>query len=624
MMDPLAATPATIPQLAKPERSHAKASLPGLDVVAATLITIGLFAFVFLAPHELSRAAAITFLLTGLAIVGWTLTPIPDSVVAITAALGLVLTGALPEERFYAALGTELVWLLISAFVIAAAIKSSGLTERFAQSVVKPFSTVNGFFHALTLVVSATVFLIPSTSGRAALLLPVFVSLAPVMPTPSLRRALALLFPSAILLSAGGSLIGAGAHFIAVETIQTSTGLTVSFVDWILLALPVALLAAHGATVLILLLFVPAKDRRRPLNTKGHVPEANYTAKHKRLMCLLGLLIAAWVTSGMHGIGIAIIGCMGAAVVVTPLFTDEKPKALFKNVETELLVFLASTWVIAQAVVSSGKAKWLADKLLFVLPLDLLQHREFVILVTIIIATAAHLVINSRSARAAVLIPSLALPLAEFGHDTMTLVMATVLGTGFCQTMVASAKPIAIFKSAGDDLFGQKDLFRLAMPLLPLKVGLIAAFAIFIWPLQVPPQPANSADVGPTASALRLSNPDPIRLTSHQTEHQEPMKGALCTRTELETLMLATIYERRMWAAGWWHVWDRLRRDGFPIEKSAVRNIYKSQDMVRLRSHSLQFAEVNQDAESITSAKISCSGRQISKTDAAPTPRKKP
>lgn len=624
MMDPLAATPANIQQLVKPNCSSKRSSLPGLDVVAATLIAVGLFAFVFLAPHELSRPAAITFLLTGLAIVGWTLTPIPDSVVAISAALGLVLTGALPEERFYAALGTELVWLLISAFVIAAAIKSSGLTERFAQSVVKPFSTVNGFFHALTFVVSATVFLIPSTSGRAALLLPVFVSLAPVMPTPSLRRALALLFPSAILLSAGGSLIGAGAHFIAVETIQTSTGLTVSFLEWILLALPVALLASHGATVLILLLFVPPEERRLPLCTKDRVPEANFSGKHKKLMCLLGLLIAAWVTSGIHGIGIAIIGCVGAALVVTPLFTDEKPKALFKNVETELLVFLASTWVIAQAVVSTGKAKWLADKLLFVLPLDLLQHREFVILVTIVIATAAHLVINSRSARAAVLIPSLALPLAEFGHDTMILVMATVLGTGYCQTMVASAKPIAIFKSAGDDLFGQKDLFRLAMPLLPLKVGLIAAFAMFIWPLQSPSQSVNDAELSPTANALRLSNPDPVRLTALQFEPQEPMRGALCTRTELEALMLATIYERRMWAAGWWHVWDRLRKDGVPIEKSAVRDIYKSQDMVRLRSHSLKFAEVNLEAASVTRARMSCSGKPTSNNEIVPTPRKKP
>jgi len=580
-----------------------------VNTIAAALLATGLLVFVVFAPHSLSQAAAITFLLTGLAIIGWTLTPIPASVVAIAAALGLVLSGALPEERFYAALGTELVWLLISAFVIAAAIRSSGLTERFAHGVVRRFTTVNGFFHALTLLISATVFLVPSTSGRAALLLPVFLSLAPVMPSQHLRRALALLFPSAILLSAGGSLIGAGAHFIAVETIQASAGITVSFVDWMMLALPVALLAAHGATVLILLLFVPPEDRKLSLQFQQKPSGERYTPRQKRLLVLLAVLIVAWMTSELHGIGIAVIGCVGAALVVTPLFTSEKPKSLFKNVETELLVFLASTWLIAQAVVSTGKAEWLADKLLLVLPADLLENSVFVILATIGIATAAHLVINSRSARAAVLIPSLALPLSEFGHDAMTLVMVTVLGTGYCQTMLASAKPIAIFRSAGEDLFGQRDLFRLAVPLLPLKIGLIAGFALLVWPmLNFSPQ-TPIAQPAPATPAPQTAVSAAPEAQHKETGAAMPMKGALCTRQELETLMLGTIHDRQMWAAGWWHVWDRLRSDGIPIEKSAVKDIYKSRNMVRLRAHSLELAEVNLPSAAIGNARLSCKGQ---------------
>ena len=598
------------------------------SLAAAALIASMLLVFVFWMPHDLSRDAAITFLLTGLAIIGWTLTPIPDSVVAIGAALGLVLTGALPEEQFYAALGTELVWLLISAFVIAAAIRSSGLSEVFASKVIQPVSSVNGLFHALTLVVSATAFLVPSTSGRAALLLPVFLSLAPVMPTQNLLRALALLFPSVILLSAGGSLIGAGAHFIAVETIRSSTGHSISFVDWILLALPAALLASHGATFLILLLFVPKEERRLRLNVQTISREEKITPKQKRLLGLLAILVAAWMSNGFHGLGIALIGCLGAAVVVTPVFTDESPKALFRHVETELLVFLASTWMIAQAVVSTGKAKWFAETLLHFLPIELLQQRELVILVIVGVALTAHLLINSRSARAAVLIPSLALPLSEFGHNTATLVMATVLGTGYCQTMIASAKPIAIFRAAGDEHFDQKDLIKLAVPLLPLKFCLIAGFAIFVWPEHGTSTVVEETSLVSRHGTSRIDDESTGDQSLQMNEDQTFMPGALCTRHEMETLILGTIYHHGMWAAGWWHVWDRLRKDDVPVEKSAVKEIYRSQDMVRLRAHSPGFATVDLEPSVILNTKITCSGHRIASTlpgtRGIPVPRSKP
>ena len=598
----------------------------------AFLSALLLGVFVWLAPHNLPDNAAIALLLVGLAIIGWTLTPIPDSVVAIAAALGLVLTGSFPEERFYAAMGSELIWLLISAFIIAAAVQSSGLTERFARAATRPFSSVVGLFHVLTLVISATAFMIPSTSGRAALLVPVFLSLLPGMPTERLRRALALLFPTVILLSAGGSLIGAGAHFVAAEAIRSSGGVPVSFFNWIALGLPIALISTHSAAALILILFVPPKERRLPLDMYDTENVHSSRPKQKRLMILLTGLIIAWSTTALHGLGVAIIACIGAVLVVTPFFTDEKAKTLFRNVEIELLVFLAATVVIAQAVVHTGKSKWFADQILMVAPLELMENRVFAILIATFIAVVAHVFINSRSARAAVLIPSLALPLAEFGHDVTTLVMVTVLGTGFCQTMVASAKPIAVFKSASKECFKQADLFKLALPLLPLKMLIIAVFAIFIWPIQIQSLAVPGSG---TPSAISKDTVENIGPLFHQTnrapdvgEDVRPLKGALCTRDDLETLMLGTIRDHSMWAAGWWHIWDRLRRNGIPVEKAAVRDVYRAEDMVRLRAHSIRLAHLNLPVGAVHQAYALCAGKvqtnMVAFEPVPPVPRMKP
>lgn len=70
--------------------------------------------------------------------------------------------------------------------------------------------------------------------------------------------------------------------------------------------------------------------------------------------------------------------------------------------------------------------------------------------------------------------------------------------------------------------------------------------------------------------------------------------------------MLATIREHRMWASGWWHVWKRMKRNGYRIERGPVRDIYRAENMVRLRSYSHHLAPANLTAGAVTQAARVC------------------
>jgi di/tricarboxylate transporter len=94
----------------------------------------------------------------------------------------------------------------------------------------------------------------------------------------------------------------------------------------------------------------------------------------------------------------------------------------------------------------------------------------------------AHLVIASRTARVTVLVPALALPLAGLGHDPKLLILVTVMGTGFCQTLAASAKPVALFAMTERPTFTSADLARLSAALLPALFALLMLFALAVWP----------------------------------------------------------------------------------------------------------------------------------------------
>jgi di/tricarboxylate transporter len=121
------------------------------------------------ASKRLSGNARIAVSVFGAAIIGWTLTRLGDTMIALAAALVLVAAGVVTQEELHAALGNELIWLLVAAFVIAAALRASGVAERAALALVSRFAGVRSMFIALTAVLAATALIIPSTSwqGRA-------------------------------------------------------------------------------------------------------------------------------------------------------------------------------------------------------------------------------------------------------------------------------------------------------------------------------------------------------------------------------------------------------------------------------------------------------------------------
>lgn len=210
---------------------------------------------------DLSPQGALTLALFAVAVWLWIFSSLSDTFVALAVSVVLVLMGVLPDEALFTSLGTDTIWLLLSAFVLAAGVTATGLATRLAAYIVTGAGTVRQLAHLVTAVLVATAYAVPSTSGRAALALPVFVALAHVL---SGRRrvvvAMALLFPSVILLSAVASYLGAGAHLITSQILVTAGEEGFSFVSWLLLGLPLALVSSHLCAELILRLFMRAEE----------------------------------------------------------------------------------------------------------------------------------------------------------------------------------------------------------------------------------------------------------------------------------------------------------------------------------------------------------------------------
>lgn len=436
----------------------------------------------------LGADARLTLAVFVLATVAWTATSVDDTYIALGAGLALTATGVISSEALFATLGDETVWLLICAFVLAAAVTRTGLAGRAAAFLVGGARTVRQLVHLATAALVVTSFAVPATSGRAALALPVFLALAKVL--EDRRRLvvmLALLFPTVVLLSAVATLIGAGAHLITVSVLWEQAGRRLGFVEWLLLGLPLAVVSSHLAAEAVLLTTTSRADRRAPVNlTPAAIEEHSptpvtgpLTTAEARCALLLATVVVLWCSEPLHRVPPAVVALIGAVVAASPALGTVRLKDALRTVPWPLLLFMAATMAMGVALADSGAAAWLVAGLSADGPPWLF------LTVVVLVSTVAHLALQSRSARSSVLVPLVVAAAAAAGVNPVTAALASTAAAGFCHTLPASAKPVALFADvpAGVPTYTPRDLLRLSAVLAPLTAGVVLLFALTVWPL---------------------------------------------------------------------------------------------------------------------------------------------
>lgn len=451
---------------------------------------VAVMGFVVAGPGDgVPAGARFTLVVFMVAVVLWVATRVDETLIALAAALVLVLAGVLDRDRLFASFGDQTIWLLVAAFVLAAGVSATGLPTRAAAALIGRAGSVRQLTHLTTVALTLTTFAVPATSGRAALAVPVFVALARVLADrPRVIRALAVLFPTVILLSAVGTLIGAGAHLVTNQILATTTGQTIGFAQWLLLGLPLAVLSAHAAAELVLVLFTRAVDRRLPLRVSAADIGAEapspvtgpLTRAELRAAAVLAAVVVAWCTEGLHGLPPALIALVGALVLSAPGWGTVKLGDGLQSVPWSLLLFMVGTAALGTALTTSGATGWLASAVFG--PVSGGSPVAF-LAVVVTLSVAAHLLVQSRTARSSVLVP-LVIPAAiAMGLNPVAVAFASTAAAGFCHTLTCSAKPVAMFaRLNGVPTYDRADLLRLSVWLAPITAALVLLCSLFLWP----------------------------------------------------------------------------------------------------------------------------------------------
>ncbi|MGH3972176.1 MAG: SLC13 family permease, partial [Pseudonocardiaceae bacterium] len=204
------------------------------------------------------------------------------------------------------------------------------------------------------------------------------------------------------------------------------------------------------------------------------------TPGERRAAVVLAAVVIAWCTEGLHGLPPALIALAGALVLSAPGWGTVKLGDGVQSVPWSLLLFMAGTAALGTALTTSGATGWLAGAVF-----DPMRGGSPIAFLAVVVAisVAAHLLVQSRTARSSVLVPLVVPAAIAMGLNPVAVAFASTAAAGFCHTLTSSAKPVAMFaRLNGVPTYDRADLLRLSVWLAPITAALVLLCALFLWP----------------------------------------------------------------------------------------------------------------------------------------------
>lgn len=453
----------------------------GIARAGGIALSLGLLAALVVLPDDLSAPARAALGVFGVAVILWVATKLDAAWVAFAGAVTLVFLGAADQHDLVEVLGHDIIWLMIGAFAIGAAIESSGLAKRITASLARRAANTAQLFWLTTFAILPLTFLIPSTSGRAAAMLPALALFPPDGERRRERHAFALLIPTVILVATTAAFTGAASHLLIEDLLAQRLGERFGIAEWSLWGLPFALASSALACAVILRMSLTAEERRRPLHD-DQPAQRRITATEMRVIIIAVGTLALWFTSSWHGMEIATVSILAVLLLTVPRVGAMSFKAGVKAVNWHLILFVAGAMILGQALIDTQAAGWVVDHLFDFADLDEGESDTFSVLLAIcVVSIASHLFITSHVARAAALGPPLLLVAQTAGADPQAVLFIASAGMNYCLTLPVCSKAFMVFQDVQGTNFEPRDLIRLSAVLAPLNLLLMIATYYAWW-----------------------------------------------------------------------------------------------------------------------------------------------
>jgi len=400
--------------------------------------------------------------------------PIPLEITAILIGVLLVFTGVTSVQDAWAPYMHPVVVFIICCLIMAIAADKAGLTKRLGYFIAqKAGSSVIRF----TFIISIGLGISSAFLHDAAACAIGLVTMLPLMraagiePHTRTAKFMTLSLPFACSCGGMGSLVGGGRNMVAAAFLKELTGLELTFFDWILYAMPAAVLTTPAAVGMLYLIYRPDPKYKLPRFEERLGP---WTALEKNTLLIIGVTFILWLTKGVHGLDYSVTGMLGVAALV--LFGVLKWDDIHENLEWGTALFIFGGGIaLGLAMDSSGAAAYFAN-----LFFPLIQGGGWLLLFVGVAVFGALITNAMANVAAAAMILPIVIPMARLeGVDPTIMALCLGMGTSFAMLLVIGCPPNAIAYSYR--YFKATDLTRAGIFAMPVLIAIMVLVAAVWW-----------------------------------------------------------------------------------------------------------------------------------------------
>lgn len=423
--------------------------IPGLDEPGERMLSIFLLAIVFWITEAipLMATAVLVILLEILLISDSAILPVGEE--------------ALAYSSYFAALANPVIILFLGGFLIADGAAKFGLDHNLAAVFMKPFAGSGRLTVLGLMLITAVLSMFMSNTATTAAMFAVVIPIIAAMPNAKAKAGVALAIPVAANIGGMGTPVGTPPNAIALGALA-ARGISISFVEWMVIAVPLMLVILFGAWVLISRYFMAADTRV----TLTMTADFDRSTPARIYYVIAGLTILLWMTEPFHGVSSNIVGFVPVVALLALRVMGGRD---IQNLSWPVLWLVAGGIALGNGVGASGLDAWLLGSFDWAA----LSAVGVLALLTAIGLGMANVI--SHSAAANLLIP-LAIGFSDVvGAEAALIAVVVALATSLGMSMPISTPPNAIAYATG-----QIELKHMALVGLVVGIGgaLLLAFAM--------------------------------------------------------------------------------------------------------------------------------------------------
>ena len=452
--------------LRAPERRWAWYLAAGLLYGAIQFLPIG-------GLSKEARGALAVFAVAGFL---WGTNSLPLAVTGVLVLFLLPVSGALSAEEVYAYFGSDAVFFILGALILASPVMRSGLSARLALLAVRRFGERPRAMVAVLLVTPALMAFFISEHAVVAMLFPLVLELARASgarPGEKLGMVYLLALAWGAIVGGIATLLGGARAPLALGMLQASTGSGIGFLSWLWATAPLVLgLLATALAVLWRLLSEDAALDGLLAHLNARVRDlGSFSYREWKVLGLWLMVVGMWIFLGeAWGLGtVALLGVVLAFVLGVADWREVE-----EDVNWGVFLMYGSAIALASALQATGAAAFLASTLFGGI------HAKASALAAILILSLLLTEVMSNAAAVAVLMPVALAASSALGLSPQVATLGVAVSAGLAFLLPVSTPAIAIVVSSG--YVRPLQAFRYGLWLKGIGLLLLLVVAWIYWP----------------------------------------------------------------------------------------------------------------------------------------------